>query len=57
VQLADKGTPYPRTCGGSRSEADVLAAMSESFDEPIILPPGETWRLPAGAFGESCGPT
>ncbi len=35
---------------------DVKAAMSETFDEPIILGEG-TWELPKGAFGESCGPT
>lgn len=37
--------------------ADVRAAMSRSFDEPIRLPDGVRWQLPAGAFGESCGPT
>lgn len=49
VQTADAGTPYvmdPR---------DVAAALSESFDEHVFLT-GSTWRLPAGAFGESCGP-
>lgn len=51
VQLAEKGRPYP-----TMTEADARAAVGEMFDEPVILPPGE-WRLPAGAFGESCGPT
>lgn len=50
IQLADKGTPY------RMAPADMRAAMSEAFDEPIILPPG-AWKLPSGAFGDSCGPT
>jgi len=33
----------------------IAAALSHAFAEPIILPEG-TWELPAGAFGESCGP-
>ena len=33
---------------------DVAAAMSTTFDEPIIMDP---WVLPQGAFGDSCGPT
>jgi 3'-phosphoadenosine 5'-phosphosulfate sulfotransferase (PAPS reductase)/FAD synthetase len=49
-QLADLGTPY------EMSEADLAAARSESFDEPVILPPG-AWKLPSGAFGDSSGPT
>lgn len=28
-------------------------AMSEAYNEPVIV---EEWVLPAGAFGESCGP-
>lgn len=35
-------------------ELDVQAAMAPTFTEPVIL---EEWSLPAGAFGESCGPT
>jgi 3'-phosphoadenosine 5'-phosphosulfate sulfotransferase (PAPS reductase)/FAD synthetase len=49
-QLVERGTPY------SYTPEDAAAALSETFDEPIILPPGE-WRLPSGAFAESCGPT
>jgi 3'-phosphoadenosine 5'-phosphosulfate sulfotransferase (PAPS reductase)/FAD synthetase len=48
VQLADRGTPY------AMREADMRAATSETFDEPIFL---TTWTQPAGAYGESCGPT
>lgn len=39
------------------SPVDLAAARSASFDEPIILPPGVPWLLPAGAFAESCGPS
>ncbi len=37
-------------------EADIKAALSTEYHEPIILPLG-TWELPAGAYGENCGPT
>lgn len=50
IQLADKGTPY------AMAEADIRAALATTFDDPVILPPG-AWKLPRGAFGESCGPT
>jgi len=36
-------------------DEDRRAALSETFEEPAILPFG-TWTLPAGAFGDSCGP-
>lgn len=48
--LADKGTPYPM------EPHDIKAALSHTFNEPVILPQW-AWRLPRGAFGESCGPT
>jgi hypothetical protein len=35
--------------------ADLAAARATAFAEPVILPEG-AWRLPSGAFGESCGP-
>ncbi|WP_400190706.1 phosphoadenosine phosphosulfate reductase family protein [Hymenobacter sp. B81] len=47
--LADLGTPFPV------SEADVRAALSAQWHEPIFLNPGE-WRLPMGAFAENAGP-
>ncbi len=50
IQTADAGTPY------AMKPEDVRAAMSREFNEPIIMTPG-TWRLPAGAYGDSCGPT
>lgn len=46
---ANKGTPYPA------SQADIEACRSHEFNEPIILPEG-AWKMPAGAFAESCGP-
>jgi len=49
--LADKGTPY------KMREADIAEALADTFNAPIILPVGE-WKLPSGAFKESCcGPT
>jgi 3'-phosphoadenosine 5'-phosphosulfate sulfotransferase (PAPS reductase)/FAD synthetase len=50
VQVADAGKPY------QMDPADRAAAMSATFNEPVILPEG-TWKLPQGAFGDSCGPT
>lgn len=48
-QLADEGTPY------AASQADIEACRKSTFDEAIILPDGQ-WKLPLGAFAESCGP-
>jgi 3'-phosphoadenosine 5'-phosphosulfate sulfotransferase (PAPS reductase)/FAD synthetase len=49
---ADAGTPYP-----SMAESGAInAAVSEKYMGPIVVSP-EEWKLPAGAFGESCGPT
>lgn len=48
VQTADAGTVY------QMGEADLLAARSRSFDEPAIAP---EWKLPRGAYADSCGPT
>ena len=50
VQTADKGRAY------AMAPADVRAALATTFTEPVVLPEG-TWTMPAGAFGESCGPT
>lgn len=49
--VADRGQPYP-----SLSQEAVAAALAEEWREPIILPPGQVWKLPAGAFGDSLGP-
>lgn len=48
--LAVVGQPY------IWDEVDARAALSASFDEPVILAPG-AWKLPRGAYGDSCGPT
>lgn len=47
--LASQGRSYPM------GREDAEAAMRRTFDEPVVLEPGR-WRLPSGAFGESCGP-
>lgn len=47
--LADRGKPY------AMDPVDLVAARAEAFSEPVILPEG-AWKLPSGAFGESCGP-
>ena len=49
-QLADKGTPYAAT------QADIDASKAQEFNEPIILHEG-AWKMPLGAFAESCGPS
>ncbi|MBK7823280.1 MAG: phosphoadenosine phosphosulfate reductase family protein [Tessaracoccus sp.] len=48
VETADRGKPF------SMNPADIRAVLSHKFDEPIIV---DRWMLPAGAFGDSCGPT
>lgn len=48
-EMADQGTPYAAAIG-----IWVERAMSTTFDAPIVV---KDWKLPAGAFGESCGPT
>lgn len=45
---AAKGTPY------KMDPAMIAIANSTNYNEPVIL---QNWTLPAGAFGESCGPT
>lgn len=43
-----RGTPY------KMDPEIVKLAMSTTFDEPIFI---DNWQLPAGAFGESTGPS
>lgn len=52
IEAADRGQPYP-----TLSQADIAAALDEEWREPIVLPPEQMWKLPAGAFGENAGPT
>ncbi len=47
-QLCAAGQPYDMKPG------DIAAALSETFEEPIFIDP---WVLPAGAFGETAGPS
>jgi 3'-phosphoadenosine 5'-phosphosulfate sulfotransferase (PAPS reductase)/FAD synthetase len=47
-ELVAKGTPY-----ASMEPEDIKDALTEEFHKPIFM---EKWILPAGAFGESCGP-
>jgi 3'-phosphoadenosine 5'-phosphosulfate sulfotransferase (PAPS reductase)/FAD synthetase len=51
TQLADKGTPY----AAITTDMAKLATGHE-YTAPVMLKP-EDWKLPAGAFGESTGPT
>jgi len=48
VEQADRGTPY------KMDPRDVALAMSTDYTEPIFV---EKWTLPAGAYGEGCGPS
>lgn len=43
-----KGTPY------QMDASDIKIAMSKEYRQPVWV---ENWKLPAGAFGESCGPS
>ncbi|SMC52995.1 phosphoadenosine phosphosulfate reductase domain-containing protein [Pedobacter nyackensis] len=46
------GTPYPSIT------AELTAiSMSSTYDLQIIMNDDEKWILPAGAFGEGCGPS
>lgn len=49
-QLVEEGTPYE----GITPELKELS-MKKVYPYDIIMPEG-TWKLPKGAFGESCGP-
>lgn len=49
IDRANQGTPYPMLSSKWRS-----IAMSKHYDEPVFL---DHWEYPAGAFGESVGPT
>ena len=47
-ELVSDGTPYNSITDEMKKEA-----LSEIFEQPIII---KKWTLPAGAFGDSCGP-
>jgi 3'-phosphoadenosine 5'-phosphosulfate sulfotransferase (PAPS reductase)/FAD synthetase len=52
LERAGQGTPY------AAATADAIArTQRETFDDPIIVAPGD-WRVPAGAVsGDAAGPT
>ncbi|MEP2668940.1 MAG: phosphoadenosine phosphosulfate reductase family protein [Cyclobacteriaceae bacterium] len=52
-ELIAKGTPYPAT----QNKELVDLATSKIYTSSIILPEGEQWELPAGAFKKGCGPS
>lgn len=51
LERARAGQRYP-----AASAERMRRCLTPAFDEPVILAEGE-WQLPAGAFGESAGPT
>lgn len=53
VELADAGNPYPGTLAGTL----CCAAMTRTYYDDVLVPLGGKWVLPAGAFGDSTGPT
>ena len=51
MEMIAMGRPY-----ADMNPADIKSALSEKFEELVILPEG-SWKLPAGAYGENAGPT
>lgn len=51
LSLIDSGKPYRHI-----TEELKAIATNYNYDLPIILSSNEEWILPAGAFGENCGP-
>lgn len=49
--LIAKGQPYEAI-----TPELLKIARSEEYSLPVVMTESETWVLPAGAFGESCGP-
>ena len=47
-EQAALGTPF------AMNPAHIALALSTTYDQPILV---DNWVLPAGAFGEGCGPT
>ena len=48
IETAAKGKPY------KMRDEDIKAALADTWGEPIIV---TDWKLPAGAYGDSNGPT
>jgi hypothetical protein len=53
-ELASRGTPYAAAL--ANPELVQLAMSTDWGDRPVLVEPS-AWRLPAGAYGESAGPT
>lgn len=54
-QLAGRGRPYAALAAPDQADA-LRQALQTRYDGPVRVPP-EEWVLPAGAFGESIGPS
>ena len=50
--LIDSGKAYDAI-----TEELAALATSHEYNQSIIIPESEAWILPAGAFGENCGPS
>jgi hypothetical protein len=53
AEAADRGTSFILPAW----RKNVALAMSEHYDQNVILSPGETWETPVGAYKHSGGPT
>ena len=53
VELADEGKPFPAAAANTQLFAE---AMDPDWDGPIRVDPAD-WVMPAGAFGDSAGPS
>ena len=51
--MVKQGIPYS-PCVSGNPEKLISIASSKKYKEKVIL---DDWKMPAGAFGESCGPT
>lgn len=51
--LIDSGEVYPATF---EQQWLIDIATSQEYNLSILIPDSEEWKLPAGAFGDSCGP-
>jgi 3'-phosphoadenosine 5'-phosphosulfate sulfotransferase (PAPS reductase)/FAD synthetase len=53
TEAADRGTSFIEPAWRKH----IALAMSEHYDQNVILGPGETWETPVGAYKHSGGPT
>lgn len=52
IEAADAGSAYPAI-----TDELIAEALDPHWNWAIILPADQPWELPAGAFGDSSGPT